>query len=178
MKHLIIEGCDGSGKTTLIDQLMETKRFIKHDRASTSLGGPVPDLDLWVGRDLDFLNGRSPSAPFIYDRHPLVSELLYNDLRKKNRGMSGWFRDLPWIVESQRKMAEHAILVICLPPFEYVEKALQATGRDAHMPGVFENRYTLYRRYQAYAWPGTIIRYDWTRENVSDLLGILDRLEK
>lgn len=178
MKSVIVEGCDGSGKTTLIGHLFATGNYVKHDRASTSLGGPVPDLDIWVGRDLDFLHNRSQGIPFIYDRHPLVSELIYADLREKNRGVKGWFLNPQWIIEAQQRMAEHAILVICSPPYSEVERIMQMQGRDAHMPGVFENRLTIFKRYQAYAWPGTIIRYDRTRNDVSDLIETLTRLEK
>jgi len=179
VKHLIIEGCDGSGKTTLIDQLMQTKQFVKHARASTSLGGPVDSLSDWVDDDLHRLGNWTQVGrpPFIYDRHPLISELIYADLRKIKRGLTGKFTDVKWIIQAQRQMADHAILVICDPAYAEVERTLQEGGRDSHMPGVFENRYTIFNRYRAFTWPGTVVRYDWTLNTPKNLIETIQKLD-
>jgi len=174
MKHLIIEGCDGTGKSTLINQLSSTERYVQHSRASTSTGGPVPDLDGWVRNDLDFLEYKDPLLPFIYDRHPLISELIYADLRTVNRGVSGGFAKLPWIIESQRRMAKLSVLVICSPSFFSVQKAIEASGKDAHMPGVYDNLHAIYSRYERFIWPGRVVRYNWHRDSFTDLLQVVD----
>jgi len=174
MKHLIIEGCDGSGKTTLHGQLMQTGQFIPHARASDSLTGPVPALDRWVEIDLDQLDDLFYPLPFMYDRHPLVSEIIYADLRWKNPGLTGKFTDTNWLVETRRQMARQSVLIICQPPYAIVDQAIQTAGRDAHMPGVMENRHTIYKRYQEFVWPGLVIRYDWTRDNFEDLFKTIE----
>jgi hypothetical protein len=177
MDHLIIEGCDGSGKTTLIQQLMETGQYIKHARASTSLGGPVDALDKWVADDVKYLDTHA-TTPYIYDRHPLISELIYGDLRENGRGFTGAFQNLMWVAGHQAKMAQQSILVICSPPYSIVDQALVTSGKDAHMPGVFENRHTLYTRYEKFVWPGRVIRYDWTTDTVDVLLSVISKLGK
>lgn len=177
MKNVIIEGCDGSGKTTLIQALMQTGRFVAHARASDSKTGPVPVLDRWVEIDLDQIEeyAEFEGMPvYLYDRHPLVSELIYNDLRWTNPGLKGNFTDPDWVTQMRRRLGEYAVLVICSPPYALVEQVMQTQGRDAHMPGVFENRYTLWTRYQRLVWPGTIIRYDWTRDTPEDLIRTLE----
>lgn len=179
MKNVIIEGCDGSGKTTLIDTIFKEGGYVKHSRASSSLDGPVNGLDDWVDADLDRLDQwdrRDQQPTFLYDRHPLISELIYADLRWVNRGVSGQFTNIEWILKSQRRLADHGTLVICLPPYEEVERVMQHQGREAHMAGVFENRYTIWTRYSQFVWPGNVIRYDRTRETVTDLLSTLRKV--
>lgn len=161
-RHIIVEGPDGSGKDTLIRNL---KSFfplhVLNQRASTSEGGPVENLEAWVMADLASMPTKPAS---IYNRHPLVSEYVYSDLRKINRGLR-----LPtgkWIPDARRMAANNALLVICLPPFETVERqAWQGT----HMPGVIENLPTIYSRYAAFAWPGVTIRYNRLRNDVETL---------
>jgi len=178
VKHIIIEGCDGAGKTTLITHLMEYLPLVQHARASDSKTGPVPNLSDWIQIDLMQLEERpSDLDPYIYDRHPLISELLYGPIRWHNRtGPLGSFRSREWIVKQQRRMANLSTLVICSPPYEEVERVMQAQGREAHMPGVFENRFTLWTGYNNFTWPGTVIRYDRTRDTAKDLAQTLEKM--
>jgi GTPase SAR1 family protein len=179
VKHLIIEGCDGSGKTSLIRNLLENRQsYVIHPRASDSQAGPVPKLAEWVDNDLWKLEGYEGRGliPYIYDRHPLISELLYAPIRWHNRGLASGFESREWVVKQQRRMANLATLVICSPPYEEVERVMQAQGRDAHMPGVFENRFRLWKGYEEFIWPGTVIRYDRTRETPADLITTLEKI--
>jgi hypothetical protein len=181
MGHVIIEGCDGSGKTTLIRDLLEKGQpYVLHARASDSLSGPVPNLAAWVDNDLWKLESAEGKGlvPYIYDRYPLVSELLYGPIRWHNRtGPLGQFPSREWIIKQQRRMADLATLVICSPPYEEVERVMQAQGREAHMPGVFENRFRLWKGYEEFIWPGTVVRYDRTRETPADLINILEKIK-
>jgi hypothetical protein len=176
MNHLIIEGCDGSGKTSLIRELLG--QYVLHPRASDSKTGPVPNLADWVDNDLwrlEHWNGRG-MTPYIYDRHPLISELLYADLRWHNRGLAPGFESREWVGKQQRRMADLSILVICSPPYAEVERVMQEQGREAHMPGVFENRFRLWKSYNEFVWPGKVIRYDRTREVPADLIATLEKM--
>lgn len=179
MKHIIVEGCDGSGKTGLIEELSKHFNLVRHLRASDSITGPVKNLRDWVERDLDYLEGSELDPDrwtYIYDRHPLISEPIYANYRWVNPGLADGFDDENWIRSTTKDMGSLSILVICSPPYEEVERVLQMQGREAHMPGVFENRFSIWKRYVTLCWPGTVIRYDRTRETLEDLIGTLEKM--
>jgi GTPase SAR1 family protein len=176
MRNVIIEGCDGAGKTTLINTLVQDYGFERHARASHSTTGPVASLRDWVDRDLDWMEEDDFDAPFIYDRHPLISEYIYAPIRWTNPGLADGFIDINWRTNSSQRLARLSILVICSPPYEEVERVLQRQGRDAHLPGVFENRFTIWTSYNTVMWPGTVIRYDRTRNTPKDLMKTLENL--
>lgn len=165
-KHIIVEGPDGSGKDTLIRSLIAWKHwpepFVLSPRASTSTGGPVLDLESWVINDLMSMSTKPPA---IYNRHPLVSESIYSDVRRVNPGSQ-----LPngeWLPQMRRFAANHCVLVLCLPPFETVDS--QARMGQDHMPGVLEHLRVIYDRYATFAWPGVTIRYNRFRSSTSSL---------
>jgi predicted ATPase len=174
-KHIIVEGMDGAGKDTLIASLMRHKNFVGmelHDRASTSLGGPVPSLDEWVVNDVAHLETKQLNRRYIYNRHPLISEPIYAGHRHTNRGLSGRFRDRNWVNMMRQIMSRHAIVVFCQPPWWQVKDNIER-DREAHMPGVAENAVKLYGEYATLVWPGVSIRYDYTRNAVADLIPLI-----
>lgn len=170
-KHIIIEGIDGSGKDTLIDQLVPLFPYHKlHPRASTSLGGPVPSLDQWTTDDVLSMFRQSPS---IYNRHPLISEPIYAPLRQVNPGLVAPWDDSSWVDTYRRTAALHCVLVICDPAYRTVRENLEASGPDSHMPGVYENQKELYDRYRSLVWSGPTIRYDYTLNTAEALATVI-----
>lgn len=161
LKHVIVEGMDGSGKDTLIGQLMEVfgSRFQIHPRASTSLGGPVEDLAAWVSEDVNTMHMQPPS---IYNRHPLISEKIYYRYRQPPGYRSPEFGNRTWFYAMQRWASRQAVLVRCRPPYHVVRDTVHTQGRDAHMPGVYDNLLGIYTDYVTYRWPGILIDYDYT----------------
>lgn len=156
-KHIIVEGMDGSGKDTLIARLLELfPSHRPHTRASTSLGGPVDDLAMWTAMDVRTMGEQVPS---IYNRHPLVSEPIYAPLRTVNVGLRSPWNNPLWITRYRRETSKHAVLVVCQPPYSTASDNLD---KSKHMPGVSENRVTLYLNYSGVMWPGPTIRYDYT----------------
>lgn len=167
-KHVIVEGMDGSGKDTVIRDLLDLfmGHFSLHERASTSLGGPVTNLIDWVLNDL---RDMPDNPPMIYNRHPLISEPIYADKRLVNPGLRGQWRNLTWVNMHRRIAAEHCILVICEPPFSAIHaNLLRSPG--GHMPGVIENAAELYGRYARLVWPGVTIRYNYRKDTPDSLV--------
>lgn len=157
-KHIIVEGMDGSGKDWLIRDLMDLTmgEFVIHERASTSLGGPVARVDQWVLDDL----GKMESQPAsIYNRHPLISEPIYAPIRKVNPGLRGHWRNLTWIKQNSRLVANHCVLVICHLPLPHIKEYLQQS-EVGHMPGVIEAAEYLHQAYSQFVWAGPTIRYN------------------
>lgn len=166
LKHIICEGPDGSGKSTLIGELLE--RFpdhTLHERASTSLGGPVANLTEWVARDVSTMGSQPPS---VYDRHPLISELVYSRYRTGNRRgfVSPEWAHSTWRNTMRRTASQHAIVVFCKPPYHVLRQTILNQGRAAHMPGVYDSILEIYTDYATHIWPGINIRYDYTTETV------------
>lgn len=170
MRSIIVEGMDGSGKDTLIASLLRTySGHTLHARASTSIGGPVRNLAEWVRHDATTMR---ETGPWIYNRHPLVSETIYAPYRP-SKPLSPGFENMPWLDAYRRIVSASSVMVICQPPYERVAGNLIASGARAHMPGVFDNRMSIYTDYAAFSWPGRTIRYDYTRDTVADLVTAL-----
>lgn len=156
-KHIIVEGMDGSGKDTLISELLNLfPGHRPHTRASTSLGGPVDDLAMWTAMDVRTMGDQAPS---IYNRHPLISEPIYAPLRTINPGLRPPWDNSLWQLRYRREASRHVVLVVCHPPYYITSENLD---KGEHMPGVSENRLTLYTNYATLMWPGPVIRYDYT----------------
>lgn len=170
-KHIIVEGMDGSGKDTLINQLTEHfPTHALHERASTSLGGPVANLVDWTVWDVETM-ALQPAS--IYNRHPLVSEPIYADRRLGNPGLKPpWTMDA-WLNDYRRMASDHCVLVICQPPYHVVSGNLERSGPEAHLAGVYQNRLDLFTDYALLVWPGPSIRYNYTTSNAQDLANII-----
>ena len=176
LRHLIIEGCDGSGKDTLIIDLMGKfqGRYVLHERASTSLGGPVDDLAGWVARDVNTMHEQPPS---IYNRHPLISEPIYGRYRDLiGKETPKEFKYQPWMYAMKRHAAQHAILILCRPPWDQVKNVVVRQGAKAHMPGVLTNLALIYLEYRKVVWPGAMLVYDYTRHTPDDLITRIENM--
>ncbi len=171
-----MEGPDGGGKDTLISALRGTYTgHTLHERASTSLGGPVDNLAQWVEHDVLTMGSQPPS---IYNRHPLVSELIYHRYRSGDRRgyPSPEWHQTRWRTLHRRTAANHAIYIVCLPPFHVLQDTVRKQGRNAHMPGVYENILSIYTDYRTHLWPGINITYDYTSHNaLPGLVGKINR---
>jgi hypothetical protein len=166
-RHLIVEGMDGSGKDTLISKLlMQLPGYTLHERASTSLGGPVANLSGWVIDDLT----QMPTQPLsIYNRHPLISEPIYAPYRRIGGGLRGAWRDRSWVALNRVIAAEHCLVILCHPSWFTVQYNLLQTSQG-HMPGVMENARSLWDAYDKLVWPGRCIRYNYRRDSVPTLM--------
>jgi hypothetical protein len=166
-RHVIIEGMDGSGKDTLIADLLELMpEFVVHERASTSLGGPVSNLAEWVVKDTLAMEDTLP--PSLYNRHPIISEPIYAPVREVNPGLRGVWGSRPWVQTYKSVIGLHAVLVVCSPPFSTIQSNLLRT-RDGHMPGVIENMTYLHTQYSTVMWPGVLIRYNYRNDRPRNL---------
>lgn len=169
MRHIIVEGPDGSGKSSLITHLTESLGLDIHERASTSRGGPVDRLAEWVERDIHSYAG--VWRPFIYDRHPVISEPIYG--RVVRNDLAPRFEFPGWLIGCRLQMYSKTIVVFCMPPLDVVQANVQAT-RDSQMPGVLDRIRDVYLAYNKAIelWGGLKYTYDYTqggevKENLS-----------
>ena len=177
-RHVIVEGPDGAGKSTVVKYLAETLDIPVAPRVADSLRGVEgKDLRSYVDHDMvkwanyasadpqvnrsAYSSFQSPVPSRIYDRYPLISEPIYG-LHVRKSPQPDFMT--PWYFHKWREFLAHDPIVIwCLPPYSEVSKHVQP-GRD--MPGVWRNLLPLYRSYTfaALTFPGTSILYDYTRD--------------
>jgi hypothetical protein len=153
--HVIVEGCDGSGKTTLVDELVNSG-LARHPRAADSLKGPVKNLAEWVNHER-----LREKADGVYDRHPLISECIYGPITRNL--LPPLFIDPNWVQRTRHLTAGSTMVVWCIPPWKVVCRNVMGTP-DGHMPGVVDHLRSLYDAYRVMAnsWPGVQMTYDYT----------------
>lgn len=177
-RHVIVEGPDGAGKSTVVKHLSRITDTPVARRISDSIQGVKgKDLQAYVDQDMGewanyasadpqvnrsaYSSFHTPRRSYIYDRYPLISEPIYGlHVRKSPQPafMTMWYRD-KW----QEFLAHDPLVIWCLPPYDEVAKHVHP-GRD--MDGVWSNLLPLYRAYTfaALTFPGTSIMYDYTRD--------------
>jgi hypothetical protein len=171
-KHVIIEGPDGAGKSTLVSDVLSQLGFRQAPRASSSLGGPVANLAAWTVDDINAMTGRWESH--VYDRHPVISEPVYGPVV---RGLARpGFDSVPWLQTRRLAMYGRTRVVWCMPPMVEVVRNVRAS-MDNQMDGVVAGIEQIYHAYEIAAkrWGGMAIRYDYTQDTLGDVLDWIKR---
>lgn len=162
--RIVIEGPDGSGKSTLIERFLERYPLLRlMDRPCSSDNGPIEGLKEWVDRDIHQadtteLLGHSR----LYDRHPLVSELIYSPALGRQLALG--FEDYAWLVQALHDFSfMNYMVVYCLPGREVViENVLATHTQDTdHVNGVRDNIGRIYDLYHIRACIEHMKPYRW-----------------
>jgi energy-coupling factor transporter ATP-binding protein EcfA2 len=158
---IVVEGCDGTGKSTLVRTLAKVLDVSIHERACTSEGGPVSRLMHWAYDDVCTMAEQEFA---VYDRHPLISEFVYGPIvrSKLPTGFDGNATH-----NLIRMMAKEVLVVWCQPPLDAVRENLRVPPNKIsnQMAGVIEHHarihtaYTTMRQY----WPGESVIHDYTK---------------
>lgn len=155
---IVLEGCDGSGKTNLVKQLQGWSGLPVHPRAATSKDGPRADLFEWAAHDVYSM----PTQPLsIYDRHPMISEYVYGPIVRGSvdprfLGFRG--------NQISKRFAQNTLVIHCDPGMDEVSKNLRHSAEN-QMDGVNANADALYYTYASlmHYWPGHRIVWDYTK---------------
>lgn len=160
MRHVIVEGPDGAGKTQLARLLCSRHTLAYHHE------GPPPATDV-VGHYASLLV--NASRPTVFDRFHL-GELVYGPLLRGGSGLSP--RDLTLL--NRVIQGTGTAVVICLPPWETT--MINSWGRQEFIPDeslrrVAYDSWTLLSRHQC---AGRCVRvndqvYDYTAEPAFEL---------
>ena len=182
-RHVIFEGPDGAGKSTLVKWLAPILDIPVARRVSDSLKGVQgKNLARYVDGDMgQWTNNASDNpklhAPMfgqvmgsrLYDRYPLISEPIYGlHVRRSIQAdfTTTWYRDA-WA----RFIELDPLVIWCLPPYEEVAKHVHPS-RD--MDGVWRNISQLYTAYriEALKFPGRSFVYDYTIHKPGQVLDL------
>lgn len=159
---VVVEGPDGSGKSTLIDNLR-----LSCDRHCVTLGrsGRPKDLDE-IKCVVSWIEKYSGPTPLLMDRHPFISEAIYgNVLRGKSL-----LQDYYTMHDIDMHFRTSIDLVIyCRPPTSVIYHKLNA---NPQLKGVREHINEIVRmydstmRYIEHAG-ARVVEYDWTNNEKS-----------
>lgn len=176
---LIVEGPDGAGKSTLIDQLMERGGFDLYPRHSDT-HGPTTNLRTWV-ENLFFPMRPEDNGPHIlqgklFDRFPLISEPIYGSVLR--RQLAPGFNDGHWLAQMWATLHWHKpMFVFCLPPLAIVEenirKSLQISGLSWAIRPIYWQYHTMLALLQSKGLMASL--YDYTNRPFDDLCEVIDR---
>lgn len=172
---IIVEGCDGSGKDTLIERLLHDRALQPlhlQPRMADSQRGPRDDLLKWCENDLS----RPPESRDVYNRHSLVSELIYGPIIRGSNKLVDEGRTWTELMMALKQLYHTpGVLVICSPPLDIVQANV---SQERDMPGVVENLTSVWIAYrQMHAMLGAAglalapILYDYTMDDDSDAFG-------
>ena len=150
MALIIIEGCDGTGKTTLLHKLAADLNLpiVKSYRPRTATD--IQQFDNWANA--------APRTP-LCDRHAAISDLVYGPLL---RGST------PSTLEMAKSRLNNNYLVFCQPPAQEVQANIFV---EPQMDGVIQRLKDIYNRYELLMEDlGPNFVYDYTQPRAYDAL--------
>ncbi len=166
VKRIIVEGVDGSGKTTLIGYLRD--QFHNLELIRNDLG-PKQDFIVWWPEQLE--REKSAVVP-IHDRF-FYSELVYGPvLRGKLAVPWEMVTNISWFLRAS------AFLIYARPPIDSIRKASKV---NEQMEGVHDNLLKLLELYDQLmlaemAWyQSRFICWDWTKGNPKEVEAAVER---
>jgi hypothetical protein len=159
MRHIIVEGPDGAGKTDLIRDLANHLGLPVHPRFVQSRTHPPEDLDMRVMDDLATPAFTSGYHTWIYDRHPLISELIYGPITRGS--LNGQFQFPSWVDRMLATLVPRVVVVWCLPPYAEV---VNNVNPERDRPDVVGKIYDVYQAYERShkMWAGPFVVHDYT----------------
>ncbi len=155
---IILEGIDGSGKTSLAKRLCRDLGLPIHERASHSITGPVPDPFGWAEKDIKSWYDQPLS---IYDRHPMISEFIYGPIVRGTIDPRFHQDDVLYNL-----FCDGSLVIFCDVTFDTVIDNLED---DEQMFGVIDHAAALHLVYRTYAlqFAGMKTTWDYTVESES-----------
>lgn len=179
---IIVEGPDGAGKTTLLRQLQEDLELEIAPRVVSKDAQAMVDLKQWVVN-----NTLKGWQPLLFDRHRLVSELIYGPILRPATPEPG-FNDLAWLHEAMNRFRGcEPTIIYCLPPWPVVWSHVEQ-DEDNRLFHTKKHKYALQQIYWLYhnkiamdmsRYPSTTYVYDYTAQFASlKYASILSRVQR
>lgn len=171
---IIVEGMDGTGKTTLVQQLAH--RLEIQPRKLVGSLGPGDDYRLvLVNRtrseitELETASAKGESIKRLYDRFPIISEAVYGSTLRGHNCFGGLYYPF-----RSRLLALKTVIIYCRPDREVIRANVQ---QGPQMDGVLEHFGELLHAYdklfvELMESPvnSYITVFDYTRDEVGELI--------
>lgn len=161
LSRIVVEGMDGSGKTTLVNQLYE---YLGPSRVEVVPGynritGPKSPMRVWW---MEQLSINPFNKTVLHDRF-FYPELVYGPV------LRGRIDAEPSTIDYVRSfLREHALLIYCRPPVEVIRNGSNA---EPQMKGVHEKfphllyEYDLVMSEEVPHMRERFVKYDWTQDD-------------
>lgn len=176
---IIVEGMDGTGKTTLVQQL--ANRLEIQPRKFVGSLGPGDDYRwVLVNRtkseisELETLYAKGRPVRRLYDRFPLISEAVYGPTLRGRNCFGGLYYSL-----RNRLLSLKTVIVYCRPDREVIwdniQQVPQMEGVLDHFDTLLDTYDKLFRELTETPMNSYITIYDYTRDEVGELINEIGR---
>lgn len=156
---IIVEGPDGAGKTTLVQELHNNFNLPIAPRVVSKEAKAMVDLKRWTER-----NVHEGFQYMIYDRHRLISEPIYGAVLR--RRFEPGFDDTQWmyLMYYQFYCLCRPVVIYCLPPYKIVRDNILEDPDNKVVKNSIRRIYALYAAKAAHdaVMNGALI-YDYTK---------------
>lgn len=177
---IIVEGMDGTGKTTLAQQLahrlkVKPRKFVgslgpSDDYRLALVNRTISEItELEIDSALEIASARRRSVKRLYDRFPLISEAIYGPTLR-GRNCFG----VQYYSVRRRLLALKTVIIYCRPHRDVIRSNVQQAPQ---MPGVLEHFDELLDAYDQLFIELTdspmnsyITVFDYTRDEVRELI--------
>lgn len=155
----IIEGADGSGKTTLINAMRAYKNRHMHFLASNK---PPASIEA-IRNEVNWIEQTPPTMTLVCDRYRLISERVYGKILR-DRDLSESFP-----IDSYLR---GKVLIHCRPPYHVIQASIrnnvQLSGVRGHIADIVRSYDELFRELSVSGH--NVQLYDWTEHNTDVLI--------
>lgn len=164
---IVVEGPDGSGKSTLVEKLTKDLDLKLVPRAVNSDAEYTVGLDEWVEETMRL------DDTFICDRHQLISHAMYGPTMR--RVLFGAFQSRGWLIQQLEEFwARRPIVVMCLPDLSVVKANLEVDDHKVAQADIDVFYWNYHIWYCANMPRNHVFLWDYTWMNYEDLLALIN----
>jgi len=171
---IIVEGMDGTGKTTLVQQLahhldVRPKKFVKssgpyEEFKRTLVASTIPELN-----ELETASAKGRPIKRLYDRFPLISEAVYGPILRGRNCFGGLYYPL-----RSRLLALKTVIIYCRPDRDVIHTNVQQTPQMSGVREYFDELLDAYDKLFEELMDSPMNSYitvfDYTQDEVQELI--------